>query len=60
MAWVVDPLGSSENKYEDKDFWLSQSDSLYSKGLAPGLSETRRSRMPAFFEGANTDLPQYG
>ena len=28
VAWVVDPLGSSENKYEDKDFWLSQSDFL--------------------------------
>lgn len=60
VAWVVDPLGSSENKYEDKDFWLAQSDSLFSRGQAPGLAETRRSRMPAFFEGANTDLPQYG
>jgi hypothetical protein len=39
---------------------LSQSDSLYEKGKAPGLSDTKRARMPAFFEAANTDLPQYG
>lgn len=60
VGWVVDSLKSSTNKYLDKDFWLSQSDSLYEKGKAPGLKDTQRARMPAFFEAANTDLPQYG
>jgi hypothetical protein len=57
---VIDALSSSENKYLDKDFWLNQSDSLYERGKAPGLSETKRARMPCFFEASNTDLPQYG
>lgn len=60
VGWVMDSLGTSDNKYLDKDFWLSQSDSLYERGKAPGLSDTQRARMPAFFEAANTDLPQYG
>ena len=60
VGWVVDGLKSTTNKYLDKDFWLSQSDSLYEKGKAPGLRDTQRARMPAFFEAANTDLPQYG
>lgn len=60
VAWVMDGLESSENKYLNKDFWISQSDSLYERGKAPGLSDTARARMPAFFEAANTDLPQYG
>lgn len=60
VGWVVDGLGSSENKYLDKDFWLAQSDSLYERGKAPGLKDTQRARMPAFFEASNTDLPQYG
>jgi len=60
VGWVVDGLSSDSNKYLDKDFWLSQSDSLYSRGVAPGLVETRRARMPAFFESSNTDLPEYG
>jgi hypothetical protein len=38
----------------------TQSDSLYEKGKAPGLKDTTRARMPAFFEASNTDLPQYG
>ena len=60
VGWVVDGLGSSDNKYLNKDFWISQSDSLYERGKAPGLKDTQRARMPAFFEAANTDLPQYG
>jgi plasmid stability protein len=60
VGWVMDSLGTSENKYLDKDFWLSQSDSLYERGKAPGLSDTQRARMPAFFEASNNDLPQYG
>lgn len=60
VGWVMDSLGVSENKYLNKDFWLSQSDSLYERGKAPGLSDTQRARMPAFFEASNNDLPQYG
>jgi hypothetical protein len=60
VGWVVDGLQADTNKYLNKDFWLSQSDSLYERGKAPGLSDTQRARMPAFFEAANTDLPQYG
>jgi hypothetical protein len=60
VGWVVDGLKVNTNKYLNKDFWLSQSDSLYERGKAPGLSDTQRARMPAFFEAANTDLPQYG
>jgi hypothetical protein len=60
VGWVVDSLGASENKYLNKDFWLAQSDSLYERGKAPGLSDTQRARMPAFFEASNNDLPQYG
>jgi hypothetical protein len=60
VGWVVDGLGKSENRYLDKDFWLDQSDSLYEKGKAPGLKDTQRARMPAFFEASNNDLPQYG
>jgi hypothetical protein len=60
VGWVIDGLKSNSNKYLDKDFWLAQSDSLYERGKAPGLSDTKRSRMPAFFEASNTDLPQYG
>jgi hypothetical protein len=60
IGWVIDSLSSNENKYLNKDFWMNQSDSLYEKGKAPGLKDTQRARMPAFFEAANTDLPQYG
>jgi hypothetical protein len=60
VGWVVEGLKADTNKYLNKDFWLSQSDSLYERGKAPGLSDTQRARMPAFFEAANTDLPQYG
>jgi hypothetical protein len=58
--WAFDALGMSENKWLNKDFWLKQSDSLFEKGKADGLAETQRSRMPAFFEAANTNLPSYG
>lgn len=60
VGWMMDGLTSTTNKYLSKDFWISQSDSLYERGKAPGLSDTQRARMPAFFEASNTDLPQYG
>ena len=59
IAWVMQPLKRSENKYLDKQFWLDQSDSLMYSGKAEGLLETQRARMPAFFEHANPNLPQY-
>jgi hypothetical protein len=59
IAWVMQPLKQSENKYLDKQFWLDQSDSLMYSGKAEGLLETQRARMPAFFEHANPNLPQY-
>ena len=59
INWVMQPLKRSENKYLDKQFWLDQSDSLMYAGKAEGLIETQRARMPAFFEHANPNLPQY-
>ena len=59
INWVMTPLKSSTNKYLDKKFWLDQSDSLMYQGKAPELIETKRARMPAFFEHANPNLPQY-
>jgi hypothetical protein len=60
IAWVMQPLKAQvSNKYLDKDFWLQQSDSLMYSGKAEGLLETQRARMPAFFEHANPNLPQY-
>ena len=60
VHWAMDLLGNNQDKYLDKDFWMKQSDSLYFQGKAPGLAETQRARMPAFFEASNMNLPQYG
>ena len=60
VHWAMDLLGQSPDKYLHKDFWLRQSDSLYASGKAEGLVDTQRSRMPAFFEASNVNLPQYG
>ena len=60
INWVMQPLSSSNSlKYLNKKFWLDSSDSLMYQGKAPELSDTRRARMPAFFEHANPNLPQY-
>ena len=59
INWVMQPLTRSENKYLDKAFWLDASDRLMYEGKAPELADTKRARMPAFFEHANTNLPQY-
>lgn len=58
--WIFDELGNSANKWLNKDFWLRQSDNLFERGKAEELNETQRSRMPSFFEAANTSLPSYG
>lgn len=59
VQWIMEPLGKSDNKYLDRQFWLNQSDGLMYQGKAPGLIETKRARMPAFFEHSNVNLPQY-
>ena len=60
VSWVLQSLqGEGDHKHLSSNFWLNCSDSLYSRGRADGLIETRASRMPAFFETANQNLPQY-
>jgi len=60
INWIMQPLGKNTyDKYLDKNFWLDASDRLMYEGKAPSFSETQRGRMPAFFEHANTNLPQY-
>ena len=59
INWVMQPLGSHADKYLGKKFWLDSSDRLMYEGKAPELAATRAARMPAFFEHANTNLPQY-
>ena len=60
INWVMQPLSTNtESKYLNKKFWLDASDRLMYEGKAPELSDTKRARMPAFFEHANPNLPQY-
>ena len=60
VAWCLQSLKPEhENKHLSSNFWLKNSDSLYESGKAKGLIETRASRMPAFFETNNVNLPQY-
>ena len=60
INWIFQPLGiNTTDKYLDKNFWLDSSDRLMYEGKAPRLSATKSARMPAFFEHANTNLPQY-
>ena len=60
VAWVLQSLkGEGTHKHLSSNFWMASSDSLYTRGKAEGLLSTRASRMPAFFETANQNLPQY-
>ena len=60
INWVMQPLkANNPHKYLNKKFWLDASDRLMYEGKAPELVETKRARMPAFFEHANQNLPQY-
>ena len=60
ISWVMQPLkANAADRKLDKNFWLKQSDNLMYQGKAPELSFTRASRMPAFFEHSNINLPQY-
>ena len=59
INWIMQPLSANVDKYLDKKFWLDASDRLMYEGKAPQLNSTKAGRMPAFFEHANTNLPQY-
>jgi hypothetical protein len=60
VAWCLQSLkGEDTQKHLSSNFWMASSDSLYSRGKAENLIDTRASRMPAFFETANQNLPQY-
>lgn len=60
VDWFLQSLdGESDNQYLSRNFWHKSSDTLYARGKASGLSSTRASRMPAFFETSNVNLPQY-
>ena len=59
INWVLQPLGNSKDRYLNKKFWLDQSDNLMYRGKAEGLADTKRARVPAFFETSNSDLPSY-
>ena len=60
IQWVLQPLAENNtDKYLSKKFWLDASDRLMYEGKAPQFSDTQAARMPAFFEHANTNLPQY-
>ena len=60
VGWVLQSLrGENANQHLSQNFWMQSSDSLYLRGRAENLSQTRVSRVPAFFETNNVDLPQY-
>ena len=60
MSWVLQPLSADNpTKHLNKKFWMDSSDRLMYEGKAPELSFTKASRVPAFFEHSNNDLPQY-
>ena len=60
INWVMQPLAyNNPDRKLSKKFWLNQSDNLMYQGKAPELSFTKASRVPAFFEHSNVNLPQY-
>ena len=60
INWIMQPLNQiHDDKYLSKKFWLDASDRLMYEGRAPEFNETKAARLPAFFEHANTNLPQY-
>ncbi len=59
VAWVTQGLNIKDNQYGSQAFWMRQSDKLLYEGKAPELQESRRSRVPAFFEIDARDLPAY-
>ena len=60
VNWIMQPLNQiHDDQYLSKKFWLDASDRLMYEGRAPEFNATKAARMPAFFEHANTNLPQY-
>ena len=60
MSWVLQSLaGDAGDKHLSSNFWMTASDSLYERGKAEELQATRVSRVPAFFEMSNVNLPSY-
>ena len=60
INWIMQPLNQiHDDQYLSKKFWLDASDRLMYEGKAPEFIATKAARMPAFFEHANTNLPQY-
>ena len=60
INWIMQPLNQiHDDQYLSKKFWLDASDRLMYEGKAPEFKATKAARMPAFFEHANTNLPQY-
>ena len=60
VAWCVQSLqGEADNKHLSSNFWQQCSNSLFLRGKAEGLKETRVSRVPCFFETSNVNLPMY-
>ncbi len=60
INWIMQPLKNDHSdRYLSKKFWLDASDRLMYEGKAPEFNATKAARMPAFFEHANTNLPQY-
>ncbi len=60
VGWMLQSLpAQSKDKYLSQNFWMNASDSLYLRGKAEGLSETRAARVPSFSECSNSGLPSY-
>ena len=60
INWIMQPLKNDHaDRYLSRKFWLDASDRLMYEGKAPEFNDTKAARMPAFFEHANTNLPQY-
>ena len=60
INWIMQPLNAiHDDQYLSRKFWRDASDRLMYEGKAPEFNATKAARMPAFFEHANTNLPQY-
>ena len=59
--WLTETLNAPQlNEKGKSEFWVSQSWQLLKEGRASGLTDTRRSRIPAFFEMDNRSQAIYG
>jgi hypothetical protein len=61
VIWLTDSLDVPEAEEKGKqDFWITQSTQLFREGKASGLANTKRARIPAFFEIDTRAQPVYG